>query len=120
MWSKLSHPNILECYGVSVDAAPNCNLSVVSDYCLPLKVQLVQVLQISPWQENGNVASYIAKHPDAPRLRLVSGLAFRETQYLTWHRKMKGAAAGLEYLHLNRIVHGNGSYKTLMTVCEQG
>ncbi|TEB36054.1 kinase-like protein [Coprinellus micaceus] len=45
---------------------------------------------VSPWQENGNILVYVESHKHTNRLGLI-----------------KGAAAGLQYLHEKKIVHGN-------------
>lgn len=52
MWKRLNHPNILLCYGASMNA---------SRFCV-----------VSPWVENGDVLSYTRKNPETNRLRLVS------------------------------------------------
>ncbi|KAJ3545922.1 hypothetical protein NMY22_g2256 [Coprinellus aureogranulatus] len=51
---------------------------------------------VSPWQENGNILKYVESHPYINRLWL-----------------MGGAASGLEYLHANKIVHGNMKCRTV-------
>ncbi|KAL0947206.1 hypothetical protein HGRIS_013323 [Hohenbuehelia grisea] len=48
------------------------------------------VLSVSSWMDNGTVHQYVKKNPTVDRLRLLS-----ET------------AAGLEYLHLQRVIHGD-------------
>ncbi|KDQ18654.1 hypothetical protein BOTBODRAFT_78656, partial [Botryobasidium botryosum FD-172 SS1] len=45
---------------------------------------------ISPWMRHGNVMSYLKDNEDADRIRL-----------------LMQAAAGLEYLHANSVVHGD-------------
>ncbi|RDB23999.1 Serine/threonine-protein kinase STY17 [Hypsizygus marmoreus] len=48
------------------------------------------VYSVSPWMENGTAIQYVQTHPTADRLQILSE-----------------AASGLEYLHLNGIVHGD-------------
>ncbi|KAF8892698.1 ras guanine nucleotide exchange factor domain-containing protein [Infundibulicybe gibba] len=45
---------------------------------------------VSPWMDNGTAITYVRGHPQADRLRILSE-----------------AASGLEYLHLQGIVHGD-------------
>ncbi|TFK55297.1 hypothetical protein OE88DRAFT_1030281 [Heliocybe sulcata] len=49
-----------------------------------------QHFTVSPWQENGTAMEYVLAHPEVDRLRLLTEVA-----------------SGLEYLHLNRVVHGD-------------
>ncbi|KXN89312.1 hypothetical protein AN958_05885 [Leucoagaricus sp. SymC.cos] len=73
LWSHLSHPNIVPFYGVWVPT------TAVSGICI-----------VSPWMENGNLAQYLVKYPDTPRLPLLSDVS-----------------AGLEFLHRSKIVHAD-------------
>ncbi|CAE6489522.1 unnamed protein product [Rhizoctonia solani] len=69
-WSKLRHPNIHEMLGV---AMLHGRMGVVS-----------------PWEDNGDIRSYLDREPDADRLRLCIQIS-----------------TGVSYLHDNGIVHGD-------------
>ncbi|KAJ7146960.1 kinase-like domain-containing protein, partial [Mycena epipterygia] len=51
-WGQLNHPNILPFLGV------NAQIDTPRSFCL-----------ISPWQDNGNVMSFLEKNPDFDRLK---------------------------------------------------
>lgn len=57
MWAWLDHPNILRCFGITLD---------------PLQV-------VTEWVPDGSVVEYVKTHRDADRVCLVSSLA-RPTQ----------------------------------------
>ena len=57
MWAWLDHPNILRCFGITLD---------------PLQV-------VTEWVPDGSVVEYVQTHRDADRVCLVSPLA-RPTQ----------------------------------------
>ncbi|KAF8515359.1 kinase-like domain-containing protein [Hysterangium stoloniferum] len=61
VWSSMSHPNILKCFGYSYDFGPE------SQHELPAL--------ISPWMSNGTVMSYIKCWPAVDRLPLIFGIA---------------------------------------------
>lgn len=48
------------------------------------------VFMVAPWQQNGTAIDYVRKRPGVDRMRLLNEVA-----------------SGLEYLHLNKIVHGD-------------
>lgn len=53
VWQRLQHPNVLPFYGI----------------CLELfKSRPVLIL---PWMENGNLNSYLKRHPELPRNGIV-------------------------------------------------
>ncbi|KAG6909005.1 hypothetical protein DXG01_002391 [Tephrocybe rancida] len=49
-----------------------------------------QIAFVAPWAENGNLSNYLAQEPNANRVLLCAD-----------------AAAGVEYLHTNGVVHGD-------------
>ena len=49
-WAKLKHPNILQCFGITLD---------------PLQI-------MTEWMPNGHVMQYLREHCDVDRVRLVS------------------------------------------------
>lgn len=54
IWRQFKHPNVLQFYGVCEDVfAP-------------------QFAMVSPWMDNGDLTTYLGKHEDANRLRIVS------------------------------------------------
>ncbi|KAG8974661.1 hypothetical protein FRC05_006995 [Tulasnella sp. 425] len=71
IWMNLNHRNI----------TPLLGFVLSGDFCM-----------ISPWYANGNVASYISRHPEADRIKLVSDVA-----------------CGLAYLHSRAlpVIHGD-------------
>ncbi|KAF9440638.1 kinase-like protein, partial [Macrolepiota fuliginosa MF-IS2] len=58
IWAHLSHPNILEFYGV-----------YVFDAGMP------QLCFVSPWMENGNLDQYLKRRPEIPRMPLILDVA---------------------------------------------
>ncbi|KAG8730858.1 Mitogen-activated protein kinase [Ceratobasidium sp. 423] len=111
LWSKLSHPNILEFYGL-YDAGG------------------MSVFMISKWMSNGNAPDYLLKYPDANRRDIISdalkGLCYLHNLRIL-HGDLKGAnilikddcTACLSDLGLARACHeattasmrGNGSIR---------
>ncbi|KXN93025.1 Serine/threonine-protein kinase sepA, partial [Leucoagaricus sp. SymC.cos] len=73
LWNQLSHPNVLPFYGVFY-----------------LDKTQEQICLVSPWMENGNIASYLAKNLHVARVPLIHDVA-----------------SGLHYLHDSNIVHGD-------------
>lgn len=59
--------------------------------------------------DNGTAIAYVQKHPDVDRLRILSEVAFGTTGHVcvlpVSDRNLD--PIGLEYLHLNGIVHGD-------------
>jgi len=55
-----------------------------------LELPPLMLFMVSPWMENGDLRSYIRSNPDTDRLLLLSQIA-----------------AGLEYLHESKVVHGD-------------
>jgi len=72
VWSRLTHANVLPFYGTCEDVIPG------------------RVALVSPWMDYGNLPSYIARNPTAPRWRLVDDIM-----------------SGLDYLHSKNVVHGD-------------
>ncbi|KAG6863762.1 hypothetical protein C0991_003411, partial [Blastosporella zonata] len=70
LWGQLEHPNIATIYGI---------------FRFQSRISIV-----SPWMHNGDIRTYLARDPHAPRLHLVIDIA-----------------SGLLYLHQNSIVHGD-------------
>ncbi|KAF9446489.1 kinase-like protein [Macrolepiota fuliginosa MF-IS2] len=58
IWAHLSHPNILEFYGVYI-----------------FDVGVPQSCFVSPWMENGNLDQYLKRRPEVPRMPLVLDVA---------------------------------------------
>ena len=52
VWAKLNHPNILRCFGITVD---------------PFQI-------VTEWMPNGQAMVYVQEHQDADRVRLVGSL----------------------------------------------
>ncbi|KAJ6448539.1 kinase-like domain-containing protein, partial [Mycena sanguinolenta] len=74
IWRQLAHSNVLPFFGVYFTQEERPRL------CL-----------VSPWMENGNISSYLKRHPaGCNRLTLVLDVAL-----------------GLEYLHGRNLVHGD-------------
>ncbi|KAF5362567.1 hypothetical protein D9756_002378 [Leucocoprinus leucothites] len=73
LWGQLHHPNIVPFYGVYY-----------------LNDSHRRICLVSPWMEDGNVAEYLQKNPQAPRKPLVYDIVM-----------------GLEYLHNENIIHGD-------------
>ncbi|KXN92393.1 Tyrosine-protein kinase TXK [Leucoagaricus sp. SymC.cos] len=73
LWNQLSHPNILPFYGV-------CYLDKTQE----------RICLVSPWMENGNIVSYLAKNLHVARVPLIHDVA-----------------SGLHYLHDSNVVHGD-------------
>ncbi|KAF7978722.1 hypothetical protein HWV62_45011 [Athelia sp. TMB] len=63
-WRQLSHPNVLEFYGIH-----------------HLKGNRLRVCLVSPWMENGNVVQYLKAVPNADRPALILDVA-RGLEYL--------------------------------------
>ncbi|KAJ3571502.1 hypothetical protein NP233_g3710 [Leucocoprinus birnbaumii] len=82
-WIHISHPNVVPVYSVFLDDG--------------LKLSLV-----SPNITHGNICDYMRKHPEVPRMALVSDIA-----------------SGLSYLHDHSIVHG-GLYPACVLVSDEG
>ena len=63
VWAKLNHPNILRCFGVTVD---------------PLQIA-------TEWMSNGEAMRYVRENQDADRVLLVSFPTFntREVNFST-------------------------------------
>ncbi|KAL0572982.1 hypothetical protein V5O48_008973 [Marasmius crinis-equi] len=74
IWWQLEHPNLLQLLGVNTELFKG-------DFCL-----------VSPWMKNGDIITYLEKHPDHDK-----------------QRSLREIAAGLEYLHSRSpmIVHGD-------------
>ncbi|CAE6470932.1 unnamed protein product [Rhizoctonia solani] len=97
LWSRLSHPNILEFYGL-YDAGG------------------MSIFMISRWMPNGNAPDYLLKYPDANRRDIVSdalnGLCYLHSLGIL-HGDLKGAnilikddyTACLSDLGLARVCH---------------
>ncbi|KAG5645836.1 hypothetical protein DXG03_005177 [Asterophora parasitica] len=64
--------------------------NVVPFYGISYFGEDVYSVKVSPWMDNGTAISYVQAHPTVDRLRILSEVA-----------------SGLEYLHLNGIVHGD-------------
>lgn len=62
LWSQLDHTNITPFYGISFDMG------------VPLAPCLV-----SPYYENGHIATYLQKHPDSDRMAMVSRIFLPRT-----------------------------------------
>ncbi|KAG8916483.1 hypothetical protein FRC01_003120, partial [Tulasnella sp. 417] len=71
VWMRLKHPNIAPLLGFTFNQ---------------------EIAIISPWFTRGNLSEYLAKHPEADRMKLIEGVA-----------------AGLGYLHSSTptIIHGD-------------
>jgi serine/threonine protein kinase len=88
VWSRLNHPNVLRCFGVTVD---------------PLRI-------LTEWMSNGQAMEYVRTHQDADRVGLVSSpdFATQEDELLyPLIAQLIDVAQGLDYLHSHGIVHGN-------------
>ncbi|KAF9011554.1 hypothetical protein BDZ89DRAFT_963934, partial [Hymenopellis radicata] len=88
VWRQLRHRNVLPFLGVSNDLfAPS--------FCL-----------ISPWMENGNIMSFLERHPAHDRLQAICEIS-----------------QGISYLHIldPRIIHGDikgvGHFPSLYECC---
>ncbi|KAF7318578.1 hypothetical protein HMN09_00368200 [Mycena chlorophos] len=73
IWRQLSHPNLLPFFGAYYLDGGHGRVGLVS-----------------PWMENGDVASYLKANPDVDRLSLTLDIAL-----------------GLEHLHSLKLVHGD-------------
>ncbi|KXN92018.1 Tip elongation aberrant protein 1 [Leucoagaricus sp. SymC.cos] len=71
--AHVSHSNVIPLYGAYLSDEPNPRICIVS-----------------PWMKNGDLANYLKKFPDTPRIPLMSDVA-----------------AGLRFLHDMGIVHGD-------------
>ncbi|KAJ3569204.1 hypothetical protein NP233_g5203 [Leucocoprinus birnbaumii] len=73
VWGNLRHPNIIPFYGIYyLDSAKK------------------RVCLVAPWQESGNIVTYLKKNPDTPRKQCCYDIA-----------------NGLHYLHTQNIIHGD-------------
>ena len=94
MWQALSHPNLLELYGVF----ENPEESSVP-FCL-----------VSPLQANGMIAEYLQKMFDESgkvgrrREELVRRYLVRITHLLTAERQLSDVALALNYLHTKGLL----------------
>ncbi|KXN83209.1 Tip elongation aberrant protein 1 [Leucoagaricus sp. SymC.cos] len=69
----VSHPNVIPLYGAYLSAERN-----------------PRICMVSPWMENGDLVDFLHKHPNTPRIPLMSDVA-----------------AGLQFLHSMGIVHAD-------------
>ncbi|KXN84601.1 Serine/threonine-protein kinase HT1 [Leucoagaricus sp. SymC.cos] len=71
--AHVSHPNVIPLYGayLSAESKP-------------------RICMVTPWMENGDLAEYLKKHPDTPRISLMSDVA-----------------DGLQFLHDMSIIHAD-------------
>ena len=83
VWKHLTHPNIVPLLGVTLDPP-----QLVSDR-----------------MPGGDLTEYVASHPDADRISLVSDLPASLYEMLT-PRQLSGIAEGLRHLHSRDIIHG--------------
>ncbi|CAE6367489.1 unnamed protein product [Rhizoctonia solani] len=77
VWSKRQHHNILKMLGVAVYNN--------------------RIALISPWMANGNLTSYLLKHPEADRYDLCSQVAYA-VSYLRYHHIVHGDIKGANVL----------------------
>lgn len=83
------------------------------------KTRPVQVCQVSPWQEHGNLLRYIQKNTNADKYHLVGCItSVGENRALPTlvTIQLRGSAAGLAYLHSQGVVHGNGELHRIRRV----
>ncbi|ELU41974.1 protein tyrosine kinase domain-containing protein [Rhizoctonia solani AG-1 IA] len=100
LWSELSHPNVLEFYGL-YDAGG------------------MSIYMISGWMSNGNAPDYLLKYPDANRRDIVSFRCFERSLLLANILIKEDCTACLSDLGLARASHeatitsmrGNGSIR---------
>lgn len=64
-------------------------------------------IQVSPWQDRGDILSFCRANPDEDRLALVCHDIMATTVFLTIFHQLEGAASAFAYLHSRSIVHGN-------------
>ncbi|KAF9552975.1 kinase-like protein [Agrocybe pediades] len=82
VWHQLRHPNILPFIGADLDLFPG-------RFCF-----------VSPWMNNGDIMSYLKKHPDHDRFKAVCEIA-EGIDYLhslkppVTHRDIKGVSANV-------------------------
>ena len=89
MWKRLSHPNIVPFVGVSKSVHHLC--------------------MVSEWMSQGNVRRYVRSNPGSNPFKLVNKLFLYQFQYAkyTISPQIVDVTKGLQYLHLNRVVHGD-------------
>ncbi|KXN83214.1 Cytokinesis protein sepH [Leucoagaricus sp. SymC.cos] len=78
--THVSHPSVTPLYGTYLSAEHNPRICIVS-----------------PWMENGDLANYLTKFPDTPRIPLMSDVA-----------------AGLQFLHDMGIIHADLKAKNIL------
>ena len=83
---RMTHPNILSTEGVRPD---------LFEFCM-----------ISRWMEHGDIMQYVKKQPEVDRLKLVCSNSLLPDSALTG-TQLIDITRGLDYLHNNKIVHGN-------------
>ena len=85
MWKRLRHPNIVHFIGVTIE---------------PFQL-------VSEWIPNGVLTDYITKNPDANRIALVSPISTITTNQHKLSFQLLDVAEGLNYLHVNYMIHGD-------------
>lgn len=109
IWVQLAHPNILPFYGLCTQLTQN--VSIVRRAASTLSHVSNTSVQVSEWQEFGNVRKFVEDNPYTDKIKLVCGsvlFTYEAAAYLD-HLQMRGASDGLTYLHSHGIVHGNGT-----------
>ncbi|CCM03212.1 uncharacterized protein FIBRA_05336 [Fibroporia radiculosa] len=71
LWKQLHHTNIVPFLGVSA-------------------TDTMELMFVSPWMDNGDIVSYLEKHPEVERVS-----------------KIMNIVDGLSYLHTRNIIHGD-------------
>ena len=82
----MMHDNILTIEGVARD---------LFEFCL-----------VSQWMVNGDILTFVTKHPEVDRLDLVSTCRISDLGFALTRVQLIGVTRGLDYLHRNGIIQG--------------